>query len=145
MRRLMAPRGLGESPGKRIRQKHQEYYDAGVRYRFLYYSTRIIGGLAAGILPFVVYPSPAVATGLSIVIVVMTVVDTVFAPKENWKTNSRASDLLYIADLKKDGKYKEYKEQLDIILSKEDQQMLQLLGLDEVIKKAKNTAQGKAD
>ena len=135
------PLRLLERPEDRIRQKHQEYYKAGKRYQFLYYFTRLLGGLCAGILPFVVHSAPAVATGLSVVIVVVTVFDTVFNPKERWKTNSRASDLLFVAQLKKQGRYEELKEALTIILSTEQQQMLQLLGLDEVIHKARSATE----
>jgi hypothetical protein len=138
----MAPLRDNERPEDRIRQKHNEYYLASRRYKILYYATRLVGGLCAGILPFVVYTAPAVATGLAIAIVVVTVCDSVFSPKERWKTNSRASDLLYVADLKKNGKYKEFEEALNIIITTEDEQMLQLLGLVVVMRKANTKAEG---
>ena len=141
MPELMPPMEPDERPEDRIRKKHNQYYIAGRRYRFLYYATRLIGGLCAGTLPFVVYSAPTIATSLSIVIVVVTVADAVFSPKELWKSNSRASDLLYIADLKRQGKFKEFEEALNVILTNEDEQMLRLMGLDEVMKKAQSAAQ----
>jgi hypothetical protein len=139
---LTRPPRLSEVAQDLIREKHASYYKAGLYYRFLYYATRLLAGLCAAILPFVVSSMPAVATGLSITIVVVTVFDTVFNPKEKWKTMSRATDLLYVAELKRQGKYEEFKEALTIILSAEEQQMLQLLGLDEVIKKTQAASPG---
>ena len=136
---LIRPPKLSEAVQDLVREKHAAYYRAGIYYKFLYYGTRLVAGLCAGILPFVVSSMPAVATGLSITIVVVTIFDTVFNPKEKWKTMSRATDLLYVAELKRQGKYEEFKEALTVILSAEEQQMLQLLGLDEVIKKAQAT------
>ena len=144
MQLMTQPLGPDERPEDRIRDKHKEYYAASKRFRALYYATRLLGGLCAGVLPFVVYSSPPVATVLAITIVVVTVFDTVFNPKDRWRTTSRASDLLFIADVKKKGNYAELEEALNIILSTEDQQMLQLLGLDEVIHKAKTTAENAA-
>jgi hypothetical protein len=138
---LIPPAKPGETAQDVIAKKHQQYYSSGQRYKILYYATRLMAGLCAGILPFVVSTRPGLATGLSIAIVVVTVFDTVFNPKEKWKTLSRATDLLYVADLKRQGKYKEFEEALTVILSTEEQQMLQLLGLDEVIKKAKESAE----
>lgn len=126
-----------ESPEDRIKKKHDEYYRLARRFRFLYYSTRLAAGLSAGVLPFVISSMPGVATVLSIVVVVITVVDTVFSPKERWKTYSRATDLLYVAQLKKAGKFDEFEEALKIILTTEEQQTFQLLGLDEVIETAR--------
>jgi len=71
------------------------------------------------------------------------VFDTVFNPKERWKSLSRATDLLYVTALKKAGKYQEFEDQLKIILSTEDQKMLELIGLDEIIKKAQKAGKKK--
>lgn len=130
-----------EDPRDRIRKKHNEYYAAARLYRLLYYTTRLVAGLCAGILPFVISTAPAVAISLSIAIVIATVLDTVFVPRERWKSLSRATDLLYVADLKKQGKFEEFAESLKIILTTEDEQMLELLGLDDVIQKAKDSAE----
>jgi hypothetical protein len=43
--------------------------------------------------------------------------------------------------LKKQGRYEELREALDVILSTEDQMMMKLLGLDEVIHKAKTASE----
>jgi hypothetical protein len=130
-----------EDPKDRIQKKHNEYYAAARRYQLLYYTTRLVAGLCAGILPFVISTAPAVAISLSIAIVVATVIDTIFGPRERWRSLSRATDLLYVTDLKKQGKYEEFAESLKIILTTEDQQMLELLGLNDVIRKAKESAE----
>ena len=137
----MPPIAPDENPKDRIWKKHYEYYAAAKRYRLLYYTTRLVAGLCAGILPFVISPAPAVAISLSIAIVVATLIDNVFVPRERWRSLSRATDLLYVAYLKKQGKYEEFAESLKIILTTEDQQMLELLGLDDVIRKAKESAE----
>jgi hypothetical protein len=89
----MEPLEPHERPEDRIRSKHKEYHAAAKRYRLLYYGTRLIGGLCAGILPFVVYSSPSAATALSVAIVVVTVFDVVFNPKdlENYFARFRSS------------------------------------------------------
>ena len=127
----------GENPKDQIRKKHNEYYAEAQRYRFLYYTTRLVAGLCAGLLPFVISSAPAVATGFSIA----TVIDAVLGPQERWRALSLATDLLYVAELKKQGKYEEFAESLKIILTTEDQQMFELLGLDDVIQKAKDSAE----
>ena len=124
----------GGRPEDQILKKHKEYYRAAKKYRTLYYATRIIAGLFAGILPFVIRTRPNVATGLSIGIVIATLIDNIWRPKERWKYLSRATDLLYVAQLKKNGKYEEFKEQLEIIMSTEDHEMLELLEIDDVMK-----------
>ena len=123
-----------------IREKHNEYYRGARRYRILYYVTRLAGGLAAGVLPFVISSAPDIATGLAMAIVIITVLDTVFSPKERWKTMSRATDLLFLAQVKKlNLRTDEFMTQINIILSTEDRQILTLLGLEDVIGKAKDT------
>lgn len=134
---LSPPLGSQERPEDRIRRRHEEYYRAARRFRLLYYITRLVGGISAAILPFVVHPAPQIAISLSIVIIMMTVIDTVFSPKERYKSLSRATDLLFVANLKAQGRYREFEEQLNIILTTEDQQMLQLLGLDEMLSRLK--------
>src|SRR6266508_4411916 len=92
---------------KLIYDKHQEYARSARWNRRLYYTTRVVAGLCAGFLPFVVGSAPSVATLLSIVIVVVTVFDLVFSPKDKWQLFSRAADLLAIESLRKAGEYDE--------------------------------------
>jgi len=120
-----------------IRQKHTEYYAAAKRFKFIYYATRFIGGLSACVLPFVVKSNPGFATVLAIVTAVMTVFDTVFSPKDKYANLSRSTDLLHVAELKRQGKYTEYKELLDIIIGTEEKHLLKLVGMDEVLKTAR--------
>ncbi|MDQ8205385.1 DUF4231 domain-containing protein [Pelagicoccus sp. SDUM812003] len=116
-----------------IEKKHEDYTKACIRYRNLYYFTRLCAGLSAGILPFVVHSSPNIAIGLSIAVVVATVLDSVFNPKDKWKTFSRATDLLAIARLKASGEYDKYANQLSILAATENAHLEQLVNLDEII------------
>lgn len=56
---------------------------------------------------------------------------------------SRATDLLYVAELKRRGEYTAVAEQLKIILTTEDKMLLNLLDLQSVIQKGKDA--GTAD
>ena len=119
-----------------IRQKHDEYAAASRRYRGLYYALRLSAGLSAGFLPFVVSTVPVLATVLSATIVVVTVVDMVFNPKDRWKLFSRTADLLTMERLKRTGEYKGYESLLSLLTSTESAKLESLVTLEEVTKKA---------
>jgi hypothetical protein len=123
-----------------IRQKHKEYLRGSHIHQFLYYFVRLVASLSAGLLPFVVASSPATATGLSIAIVITTVVDMVFNPKDKWQLYSRASDLLAVEQLKQQGDYTKYKEMISILVNTELAKLEHLVDFDELIKKAKGAA-----
>ncbi len=76
-----------------MREKYREYQSGSKRYRFLYYSIRLLAGLSAALLPFVIGSLQVVATVLSAVVIVCTVFDIVLDPKSKWALYSRATDL----------------------------------------------------
>lgn len=124
-----------------IDEKHREYLRKSHRYRWLYRITRTSAGLSSGLLPFVVGNWPTIATILSIVIVVAVVVDSVWDPKGRWQLFSQATDLIAIADLKSQGQYEKYKDQLEILLATEAKRVERLVDLEDLLKRIKGTRQ----
>ena len=119
-----------------INSKHREYSPKATLFQWLYYSTRLITGLSAGILPFVIGNDTKWATVLSLTIVVMTVLDTVLSPKDKWALYSKASDYLTVGRLKIGGEYEKYKELIDIMFETESKSLDQLVSLNKVIEEA---------
>lgn len=125
-----------------VEEKHQEYLVKAKRYALAYYVTRLSAGLSAGLLPFTLqYVGPTgsllqrLPMALSIVIVVATVFDLVFGPKEKWILYSKATDLLAIAVLKAMGQYERYAESLDLILTTESAALQNIMNLNELVAK----------
>ena len=79
--------------------------------------------------------APSVATLLSIIIVVVTVFDFVFSPKDKWQLFSRAADLLAIESLRKAGEYDGYKAMLEVLIATENAKLERLVNLDDLIAK----------
>ena len=121
-----------------IESKHNEYAKACKQYRVLYFATRLLAGLSAGLLPFVVSGSPSIATALSIAIVVATVVDMVYNPKDRWKLYSRAADLLTIERLRAAGEYDQQAPLLELLVATETAKLEQLVNIDDIIAKARH-------
>lgn len=115
--------------------KHQEYLDKAKVNKTFYYATRLIAGLSAAFLPFVVSSYPSVAIVLSIIVAAITVVDTVFDFGSSWARYSRATDLLAMAELKMNGEYKKYKELLEIIMATEQNMVSNLQNLEDILGK----------
>lgn len=119
-----------------ISEKYKEYRRGSQKYRILYYLLRSIAGLSAALLPFVVSNNTTIATGLSLAIVITTVIDLIFNPKDQWQLNSEATDNLTVEKLKKDGKYEEYQKLIDILVKTESAKLQRLIGqkalLDEI-------------
>ncbi|MDD5698466.1 MAG: hypothetical protein PHH77_07595 [Victivallaceae bacterium] len=125
-----------------INNKHRHYNRAAQVYRFLYYATRLAAGLCAGILPFVVKDRPPVATGLSLAIVVITVLDVVLNPKDKWALYSKATDFLTVTRLKISGDYAKYKEVIDILFETESKALAQLVSINKVMDEVQQARQG---
>jgi hypothetical protein len=121
-----------------IRQKHGEYQKNARRNQQLYYTTRLVAGLSAGLLAFVVSSYPTVATVLAILIVVATVMDYTLDPKGNWELYSKATDLLAIGELKARGEYDQAKEQLDVLLATETRKLESLVDLENLLNKIRD-------
>ena len=131
-------KGVGNaSPAETlIALKHREYARKATLFKWLYYFTRLVTGLAAGVLPFFIRDDPKWATGLSVTIVIITVFDTVLSPKDKWALYSKACDYLTVGRLKVSGEYEKYKELIDILFQTESKALAQLVSLNEVIEEA---------
>jgi hypothetical protein len=126
------------TPAERlIDAKHSEYGRKATRYCVLYYVVRLSAGLSAALLPFVVSQSPILATNLSIVVVIATVMDFVFNPKDKWKLFSRATDLIMLGRLRLSGEYEANKELLNVLAATENANLEQLVNLDDLLEKVK--------
>jgi len=138
--------GASVSPAEHlIEQKHSEYARAAKLYRILYYVTRSIAGLGAGLLPFVVSKSTGFATGISAAIVVVTIVDMVFGPKERWMLFSKAADLLTIERLRISGEYDKWKRLLDLLIVTENAKLERLIDLEDFKKMIQQDQAEKSD
>lgn len=122
-----------------IRERHAALAHTARLYRWLYHATRLVAGLSAGLLPFVVSQNAILASALSIIVVVAVVVDTVFNPKERAKSLTIACHLLYIADLKRQGRYEDFKESLDVFMNAEEARELQ--GIMQIVNKVEQVDQ----
>ena len=125
-----------------IDSKHREYARKTTIFKRVYYLTRLMAGLSAGVLPFVVNANPSVATGLAVAIVVVTVLDIVFDPKSKWALYSKATDFLTVARLKLSGDYEKYKQVIDLLVETESKELELLVPLQRVIQDTQNAAAG---
>jgi hypothetical protein len=99
----------------------------------MYYTTRLVVGLSAGLLPFTLSGPQEWPTALSLLIAVLTVVDSVFAPKDRLALFSKATDLMALATIKARGEYDKYKEVLDVLLQTENANLRQLQSLENMV------------
>jgi hypothetical protein len=121
------------APENFVAAKHKEYFRSAKRYRRLYYATRLCAGLSAGFLPFVVRSSPDTAIFLSFLIVIATVVDSVFSPKDRWAVFSKATDLLAAEQLRATGEHEKWQTALNTIERTESAVLKQLGGIRDFI------------
>lgn len=119
---------------KIIEEKQQEYITLAKRYRLFYYLTRLCVGLGAGLLPFTLqYPTaPKI---ISVVIVITTVLDAVFNPKNNWVLYSQATDLITLAMFKRLGHYDKFEEVISTVLETERAASQINTNLEDMLKK----------
>ena len=136
------PKGDEDPVARMIDDKHQEYVVGARRYQALYYATRLVSGLCAGLLPFALRDADprlpfyqSVPTLLSLAVVVATVFDLVFGPKDKWALYSKATDLMAIARIRAAGRYEEYAESLELILNTETALLQQVMNLGEMVGK----------
>jgi hypothetical protein len=136
--------GLQQTPlnqaEKLIRLKHAEYTRASAFYRVLYYAVRLIAGLCAGLLPFVVSTHVQIATGLSIAVVVATVLDMVFNPKDRWQLYSRATDLLTVEQLKRQGNFADYQSLIAVLVTTETAKLERLVNMDDLLNRIRQSS-----
>jgi hypothetical protein len=79
---------------KRYHVNLERFADGSAVYRALYVLTRLVAGLSAGLLPFVVSSWPRISLALSVCIVVAVVLDRVFTPRTNLELNLVAEQKL---------------------------------------------------
>lgn len=118
-----------------VEEKHREYLKKAKLYSIIYYAIRLMAGLSAALLPFTIRTSVLWSTIFSVIIVVVTVLDLVFAPKDRWVLYSKSTDLLAVAKIKARGDYEEHKEVLEIITQTETANLQQLINLDDLVSK----------
>jgi hypothetical protein len=118
-----------------IEGMHLQYRDNAVLFCWIFWVTRVCAGVSAAVLPFVVHASSTISTILSLIIVVCTVIDTIWSPKERWTLYSKATDLLSVAKVKKAGDFEGYKELLEVVLQTESAALQQLINLDDLVNK----------
>jgi hypothetical protein len=106
-------------------------------HKALYYALRLVAGLSAALLPFVVAANHAVATMLSVFIVVATVIDMIFNPKDRWQLLSRAASLLTMERFKRTGENKDYESMLSILVATESSRLDHLVSIDELLSNVK--------
>ncbi|MGA7499833.1 MAG: hypothetical protein WBX00_24145 [Isosphaeraceae bacterium] len=121
-----------------IRNRHTAYWRAARTYSVLYYSSRVISGLCAALLPFFVSKSPPVATVMSVTIAVITVLDMVFDFGRKMQVYSRASNQLVIARLKRTGEYEKYADLLTLLSGAEDQLVDNAMSIDQLVKRLRD-------
>ena len=118
-----------------VEKKHSEYLKKAKLFSISYYAIRLMAGLSAALLPFTIRTSVLWSTIFSVVTVMVTVLDLVFAPKDRWVLYSKATDLLAVAKIKARGDYEEHKEALEIITQTETANLQQLINLDDLVSK----------
>lgn len=107
---------------KIVREKGKNYEILAKRYNWLYYMVRLVAGISAGLLPFFLHDqSHAVPTILSVAIVVATLIDLVFQPKEKKLLYSEASDLLtaVLASTTDPDRTKRWRQAFEVVLKTE--------------------------
>lgn len=123
--------------GSVIRLTHKKYALKATIFKYIYYSFRIIAGLSACLLPFIVPYSQIFATILAAIVAVVTVLDTIFVPKDKWRLYSLAADKLWVEQVKNSGEYEKYKAQIQEIIETETKEMELLTELQQMLDKIK--------
>jgi hypothetical protein len=89
--------------------------------------------VSATLLPFVVAFSQIFATALAAIVAVVTILDTIFVPREKWKLYSRTSDRMWVEQIRARGEYEKYKDRIEEILSAESENIEFQTGLKEML------------
>lgn len=124
---------------KIAREKNREYEVRAKIYNWFYYIIRLVAGLSAGLLPFFL-DRPNVSTALSVVIVVATLLDFVFSPKEKQLLYSEATDLLATirANVSEPDPNKRWQQAFEVVLKTEAALRNMSRALNDVLTKMKD-------
>ena len=121
------------SLARAVADKQQTYFDRSERFKYFYYGTRIVAAFSTAIIPFTIGDSPTVATWLSVAVVLATATDLVFQPQSRWKQYSRASDLLFYLQAKKQPDFDEHRESIELIIDSEKKFLDGLVDLEALV------------
>jgi phytoene dehydrogenase-like protein len=100
------------------------------------------------LLPFTLPYSQVAATCLSIVVTVVTLLDTILVPREKWKLNTLVANQLWVEEIKRNGDYEKHKNEIEEILRAENAELelaTSLQSLLEQIQKQQAPTPKKAD
>lgn len=123
-----------ERVDKLVTTRHASYYNQANAHALFYYILRVTAGLAAGALPFaVVTGCEAFAITLSLVVMVTTVLDLVFNPKDRWLLFSGANRSLTRARLDAEDQYEPNRKVLDIVLATEAGILRHIMNADDLL------------
>ncbi|MBN1970222.1 MAG: hypothetical protein JW870_12710 [Candidatus Delongbacteria bacterium] len=125
----------GANPKTTIKKINKRYYNLANFYKYLYYINRIIAGFCVVLIPILLSTRKEIVTILFILMALIMVLDTVLNPMESWIRYSVSSDMLYVEELKKSGKYEEFEKEIKIITETENELFASLLSLSELIEK----------
>lgn len=126
-----------ESANAFIVAKHRDYVRKSNYFQWLYYATRLIAGISAGLVPVTISLDARIATGLSILVVVAIVVETVFDPKKRWALYSRVTDALSIEEMRQKGVYNQHRRRIDLIFQTEQELVSELRPIADVLEALK--------
>ena len=120
-------------------ETHRKYARMARIYTSMYYSTRVLAGLCAVLVPFIINSKPPIATVLSIIVAVCLAIDTIFKPLESLTIYSDATDQLAIEEAKYLGDYEAYKNLWDIVKATEATKRRNLTELKTVLEDLRKT------
>lgn len=123
-----------------VHQKHAEFAAATRLYTRLYYSSRVLSGGCAALLPFFVTHNAEVAAGLAIAVTLISVLDMVFDFGRRMQVYARATSMLTTTRLKRTGEYGPYAEALGILENIDAQLFESTVSIDQVVRRADDSA-----
>ncbi len=120
-----------------LKAQHERYVNNAALFKYLYYTLRLWAGLAATFLPFIVPYSQITVSILAASVALATALDTIFVPRDKWKLYSKASDLLWVEQVRERGEYDKYKDRIAEILRTEEAGLGLQTGLQEMLDQIK--------
>jgi hypothetical protein len=129
--------GVYQTMPEALTARHQKYADDAEFYKRAYYASRVLAGLGACLLPFIVPYSQIGATILAGIVAVVTVLDTIYVPRDQWKRCSMASNRLWVEEIRERGEYEKYKARIEEILRAESEELQLLIGLQQMLDQIK--------
>jgi len=138
--RPLANKANDSALASRIASQQLRYYNRSQLFKALYFAVRVVAVTSSGLLPFFVTSAPSMAIALSVLVVLSTAIDTVFAPYQKWKHFSRVTDLLFLWEAKQQTDFDDYKDAVEILLDAEQHSIGELIELTQAISVASKVA-----